>query len=81
MRPVCVPCGKFMKPSKNGRCVLLVADGLPYQLWMGDEWLCERCQAVVVAGFGRAPVSEHFQENFASSCEIERSQQNLVEAA
>lgn len=78
MRPACVPCGRFMRPSKNGRCVLVMADDVPYQIWMADEWVCERCQSTVIVGFGRTPISEHFMPDFARVRAQEEEAGNLV---
>ena len=80
MSPVCVPCEKFMKPHKNGRCVLVMADGAPYQIWMADEWTCERCGAVVITGFARKPLSESFMGDFRVVRAKEEAAGNLVVA-
>ena len=80
MRPVCVTCGKFMKPHCNGRCVLVMSDGAPYQIWMADEWKCEQCHAAVVVGFAREPLSEHFMDDFEAVHSREQGAGNLVVA-
>ena len=37
----------------------------PYKLWVGDLYECEGCGAKIVSGFGRAPIAEHYQPDFA----------------
>lgn len=37
----------------------------PYKLWTGDKWECEGCGAQILAGFGREPIAEHYQPDFA----------------
>lgn len=32
--------------------------------WVGDLWTCPNCQATIVSGTGRAPVSEHYKPDF-----------------
>lgn len=36
----------------------------PYKVWAGDLWECEGCGAQIVSGFGRAPITEHYQPDF-----------------
>lgn len=80
MKPICVPCRRFFRPSKTGRYFI---EGMPatsehappgtsapekwkpYKLWSGDEWECPDCGSVIICGVGRSPISEHFQDDFA----------------
>lgn len=77
-KPVCVPCGRFMRPKKNG---VRWMEGKPlvdrappgregagcwddYKLWMGDAWHCLGCGAEIVVGHGQQPLAEHYQADF-----------------
>lgn len=72
MMIVCVRCGKFFRPEKNG---FVVEEGMPfgsyfpdvgptgwgsYKLWMGDKLKCRSCGVEIVSGFGLAPIAEHY---------------------
>lgn len=37
----------------------------PYKLWTGDLWECQGCGARILSGFGREPIAEHYQPDFA----------------
>ena len=64
-RPFCVKCGRAMRASRIGIAVeFVMEDGRPYQVWAGDEFRCESCGATVVTGYGRKPITEHFERNF-----------------
>ena len=81
MMIVCVKCGKFFHPKKNG---VYVEEGMPagngerwwekdadedwkpYKLWRADLIECRNCGAEVIAGFARAPVREHFMPDYAA---------------
>jgi hypothetical protein len=80
VRPVCVPCQRFFKAAKNGYYFIeAMPDGIrdpqpgtadpdhwtPYKLWVGDLYRCDGCGAEIVSGFGRAPIAEHYQADFA----------------
>lgn len=79
MKPICVKCRRFYRPShtgvafiegmpaENGAPAGLAAPDKwrPYKLWMGDEWTCPDCGAVIIVGVGWNPVSEHYTPNFA----------------
>ncbi len=79
MKPVCVPCQRFFRPTKNGFAFIEgmpngneVQPGLrepenwrPYKAWMGDQWGCPDCGATIVVGVGSAPLAEHYQSNFS----------------
>ena len=78
MKPICVQCHRFFRPSHNGiyflegmpkhndaKPGLAEADSWrPYKLWSGDEWECRGCGATIIVGTGRSPVSEHYQPDF-----------------
>lgn len=77
MRPICVPCQRFFKPTKTGICFIegmptdeaqpgiVEADKWkPYKLWMGDQFTCPGCGAITIVGVARHPISEHFMPNF-----------------
>jgi hypothetical protein len=36
----------------------------PYKLWMGDQWTCPDCNAVIIVGTGRDPVRVQHEPNF-----------------
>ena len=79
MKPICVPCGLFYRPKKNGFSFL---EGMPnsnrtpsgkehadlwrdYKLWQGDLWECRGCGHQIIVGVGAAPISEHYLPDFA----------------
>ena len=78
MKPICVPCQRFFRPSKNGFAFI---EGMPngndvqagraepenwrpYKLWLGDQWKCPDCDATIVVGVGGSPISEHYLPEF-----------------
>lgn len=79
MKPICVPCKRFLRAKKNGFYFLegmQAEDGAqpgtaepekwkPYKLWVGDLWECPGCGAQIVSGVGRDRVAEHYQDDFA----------------
>ena len=59
-------CGRFMRVKRNSVTVEeLLETGAPYKLWDADLWECVECGVAVIAGFGRAPLAEHYQESYA----------------
>jgi hypothetical protein len=78
MKPICVPCERFMRPKKLGYYFLEgmpthAHDGsqgkhsagwAPYKLWAGDLYHCPDCGAQTIVGTGRAPISEHYLDDF-----------------
>lgn len=79
MKPICVPCRRFMRPKRTG---LFFVEGMPrannapiglrepsawqpYKVWSGDLWECPDCKASVISGTGRDPIAIHHQEGFA----------------
>ena len=80
MRPVvCVPCQLFYKPKKNG---VSIEEGMPrgtvpetwepYKLWQGDLLECHGCGAQIVTGFGRLPLAEHYEPDYATKVKLYR---------
>lgn len=77
MKPICVPCQRFMRPKKNG---LAFIEGMPtdnakpglaepekwkpYKLWRGDLWECPDCGHQAIVGVARDPMAEHYQDHF-----------------
>lgn len=61
---VCVPCGVSYRPERNGQDALEIVAGQPYRLWESDKWKCPSCGHEILTGFGRTPVSEHFERDF-----------------
>jgi hypothetical protein len=45
----------------------LLEDGQPYKLWDADLWECVECGVEIIAGFGRAPLAEHWQPSYAET--------------
>ena len=78
-RPVCVNCRREMRCSKTGRVLEMVSAGRPYQLWSVDEFKCPTCGMRVLAGYGRAPMAEGFDEDrYATMKEYEETEKNVV---
>lgn len=82
MKPVCVPCQRFMRPDRNGVAFIegmprggtrpkpgLAEPGAwkPYKLWYGDRWKCPDCGATIIVGVPTSPVAEHYQPEFAEA--------------
>jgi hypothetical protein len=79
MKPICVKCGLFFKPKKNGIRVLEqmpmcngatpgLANGeqwQPYKIWHADLWSCRGCGVEMVFGTGVIPLAERHQNDFA----------------
>ena len=65
--PICVECGKLMRPERNGVLVELTMgreDTRPYQLYMADLWQCPKCEKQVIKGSGENPLREYFMEDY-----------------
>lgn len=61
-------CGRFMRVKRNSVTVEeLLEDGSPYKLWNADLFECPECGVEVIAGFGRAPIAEHYQPTYADT--------------
>jgi hypothetical protein len=84
MKPICVPCERFMRPKRNGyhflegmpdgtnekQAIGKGADGWsPYKLWVGDLWECPTCKHQLVSGVSFQPIAEHYQDGFAEKVE------------
>ena len=79
MKPVCVPCRRFFRPSQNGKWFIEgMPDGndapsglsaperwRPYKLWNGDEWRCPDCGSTIIVGVAGRPLAEHYEPDFA----------------
>lgn len=93
LKPVCVPCERFMRPKKIGYYFLEgmpsfgftergVGKGAigwePYKLWAGDLWYCPTCLTEIIVGTGMNPISEHYMEDFAETVERFNASQLLV---
>ena len=79
MKPICSSCQRFFRPTKNGIAFIegmpnengapigkrAPSAWRPYKLWMGGEWSCPDCGAVIIVGCGAAPINEHYREGFA----------------
>ena len=75
-KPVCVKCGRFYRPMTNGvgvkeqqPCVSGAEAGVEnadhwcdYKIWAADMWRCLGCCHVLVVGFGKEPIAEHFMD-------------------
>lgn len=79
MRPICVRCKQFFRMKKNGYYFIEAKPvgstrpkpGLaepekwePYKIWSGDLYECLGCGVEIVSGFGAAPISEYFRDDF-----------------
>lgn len=78
LKPICVKCQRFYRPSHNGRWFVegkprypRALPGTqepqswePYKLWQGDEWRCEGCDNKIIVGVGWRPYSEHYKPGF-----------------
>jgi hypothetical protein len=63
-------CGRFMRVKKNGVTVEeLLEDGAPYKLWDADLLECIECGVEIIAGFGKGPLAEHWQPDYAAQRE------------
>jgi hypothetical protein len=83
MKPVCVPCQRFYRPTRNGIPFIEgmpigndVKPGLaepeswrPYKLWVGDQWGCPDCGATIIVGVAHNPISEHYRPEFREQVE------------
>lgn len=72
---VCLPCGKFFRPKKNG---VWIEEGMPisktewgpYKIWQADLVECPSCRTEVVTGFGMKAAVEHFQPDYSKFREM-----------
>jgi hypothetical protein len=65
---VCGSCGVEYAPNLNGVYVVeMMARGrrqVPYKVWIADRLECPHCGNLIIAGFGDAPIRQHFDEDF-----------------
>jgi hypothetical protein len=78
LKPICVSCQRFYRPSRNGVYFL---EGMPgengvkpgrveawrwknYKLWAGDEWQCPGCASTIIVGVPHQHIAEHYQPDF-----------------
>lgn len=75
---VCLSCGRFFKPYKNGVVVEeMMPQGsrdnltwVPYKLWMADLYQCPSCGYEAIGGFSLGgPIIEHYQPNYQQTKE------------
>lgn len=92
MKPICVPCERFMRPKRNGYFFLegmpitqphaigkgADADWKPYKLWTGDLWECPTCKHQLVSGVPHRPIAEHYEDAFEEKVEAYGAQRLLV---
>lgn len=83
MKPICVTCKRFYRPSKTGVYFLEnmpIVNGAapgdaepekwkPYKLWSGDEWKCPNCKSTIIVGTGLVPIAFHHEPNFLDKVE------------
>jgi hypothetical protein len=76
----CVRCEQRMTIAKTGVVVVTMFNDppQPYELWEADAWRCEKCQTEIVAGYGRAPFSVHWRDNFAAHLEKARRTRRVI---
>ena len=79
MRPICVPCQRFFKVTKNDFWFIEAMpirdkavpgnthpdDWKPYKIWAADKHECQGCGAVILSGFAQQPIAEHYEPDFA----------------
>jgi hypothetical protein len=79
MKPICVPCQRFFRMKQSGFYFIEgmpvsnhAEPGTsepekwqPHKIWVGDRWECGGCGAVILSGFGRHQIAEHYQPDFA----------------
>jgi hypothetical protein len=59
-------CGRFLQVKQNSVTVEeLLEDGSSYKLWDADLWQCPECGVEIIAGFGKAPISEHWRPEYS----------------
>jgi len=78
--PICVRCEIEMRTKTNGVPVLETygEEKKPYKLWNGDLWQCTKCLNMVIVGFAKEPMANHFDEGFEKTLEQERIRSGKV---
>jgi len=91
MKPICVPCQRFYRPTKNGRFFTEMSPKSgypkpgraepeawkPYKVWAGDEWTCPDCGSTIIVGVGRKPVAEHYEPDFDKALRYDSDQPSI----
>lgn len=77
--PVCKKCHVELRPETNGVGVLDLASFGPAQIWAADLWKCPGCGIEIVGGFGRGPISEHYEPDFETHVKGYRDKGLLIE--
>jgi hypothetical protein len=83
MKPICVPCQRFMRMKRSGYYFIeaMPANGVtrpapgraephnwrPYKVWSGDLWGCPDCGVTIISGVGLQPIDEHYRPTFAAT--------------
>ena len=62
--PICARCEVEYRPEKNGIWLCVHADFGPYKIWSADLLKCPRCGHLLISGYGRSAVSEHYMDGF-----------------
>jgi len=66
-KPICVKCGRSMKPEKNGVIAEEMQDpGMQqgYKKWSFDKWKCPICGYEVLSGCGCNPLAYAHDEDY-----------------
>ena len=63
---VCTNCSNQFWVEKMGVYVLemFLNPPVPYKIWMADELKCPSCEKIIIAGFGNAPIANHYEDGF-----------------
>lgn len=66
-KPACVKCCVEYVPIAVG--VKAIETHLPsrepYKIWGADLWACPKCRSQILIGYGKNPIAEHYQDDFA----------------
>lgn len=68
MPPLCVHCQVEMACEKNDAKIIRMSFSppAPYQIFNSDLWKCPGCGVLVISGWARKPLAEHFDDDFAA---------------
>ena len=82
---VCVKCQKAFQPYHNGAYLveLYANNKAVYKIWHCDIWICPKCGAKIVCGFGNNPFltnidGEENCRNFIKEIEEKESKEWIV---
>jgi len=53
-----------MRCTKTGADIIVMSDGKPYQIWVGDIFGCLGCGVEIVTGWGNKPWKLSHEPNF-----------------